>query len=77
MHIKKNEMPTTWPLPRKGRGKRFIAVPSHATGKGISVLFILRDVLKIARSRKEVFHCIYINFGAFFFGLRNFLSSID
>ena len=53
MHIKKNEMPTTWPLPRKGRGKRFIAVPSHATGKGISLLFVLRDVLKIARSRKE------------------------
>ncbi len=53
-HIKKTQMPTSWPIPRKGRGKRFVAVPSHATSKGISVLFLLRDVLKIAKTRKEV-----------------------
>lgn len=46
-------MPTTWPLPRKNKRKRFIAVPSHASSKCISVLFILRDVLKIAKTRKE------------------------
>ena len=53
MHIKKSEMNKAWPIPRKGRGKRFVAVPSHATSKGISLLFLLRDVLKIARTRKE------------------------
>ncbi len=53
-HIKKTSMPTTWPVPRKGKRKRFLAVPSHATKKGISVLFLLRDVLKIARTKKEV-----------------------
>jgi len=53
MHIKKTQMPTSWPIPRKGKGKRFIAVPSHGTSKGISVLFLLRDVLKIAKTRKE------------------------
>lgn len=46
-------MPTTWPLPRKNHKKTFISVPSHASSKCISVLFILRDVLKIAKTRKE------------------------
>ena len=53
MHIKKTEMPTSWPVPRKGKRKRFMAVPSHATSRGISLLFLLRDVLKIAKTRKE------------------------
>ncbi|MDH3352957.1 MAG: hypothetical protein OEL87_00735 [Nanoarchaeota archaeon] len=53
MHIKKTVMPKSWPVPRKGRGKRFIAVPSHGGSKGISVLFLLRDVLKIAKTKKE------------------------
>ncbi len=55
-HIKKTVMPKTWPVPRKGKGKRYVAVPSHNTGKGISLLFLLRDVLKIANTRKEVRH---------------------
>lgn len=52
-HIKKTKMPTSWPVPRKGRGKRFIAVPSHAGSQGISLLFLLRDILKIVKTRKE------------------------
>ena len=52
--IKKTKMAKTWPVPRKGKGKRFVAVPSHAAGKGISILFLLRDVLKVADTRKEV-----------------------
>lgn len=53
MHIKKTKIPKTWPVPRKGKKKRYVAIPSHATGKGISLLFLLRDVLKIATTRKE------------------------
>jgi len=53
-HLKKTKMPKSWPVPRKGRGKRFVAVPSHSTKKGISILFLLRDVLGIASTRKEV-----------------------
>ncbi|MBU1045476.1 MAG: hypothetical protein KJ915_13905 [Candidatus Omnitrophica bacterium] len=53
-HIKKTEMPKTWPVPRKGKRKRFVAVPSHGVSKGISLLFLLRDVLDIAKTRKEV-----------------------
>jgi small subunit ribosomal protein S4e len=52
-HIKKNEMPKAWPLPRKGDKRKFIAVPSHSFSEGISLLFILRDVLKVVRTRKE------------------------
>jgi small subunit ribosomal protein S4e len=52
-HIKKTQMPTTWPVPRKGKRKRYVAVPSHATSKGISLLFLLRDVLHLAATRKE------------------------
>ena len=55
-HIKKTVMPKTWPVPRKGKRKRFVAVPSHGTRKGISLLFLIRDVLKIAKTRKEVRH---------------------
>jgi len=47
-------MPREWPVPRKAGHKKFIAVPSHAHSKGISLLFVLRDLLKIARTRKEV-----------------------
>jgi len=51
MHIKKTQIPKSWPVLRKG--KKFVAVPSHATTKGITLLFLLRDVLKIAKTRKE------------------------
>lgn len=51
MHIKKNVMPATWPVPRKG--SKYIAVPTHGFKKGITVLYILRDILKIVRSRRE------------------------
>jgi len=53
MHIKKTQMPTTWPVSRKGKRKRFVAVPSHAISRGISLLFLLRDVLKLVKTRKE------------------------
>jgi len=53
MHIKKNKMPRLWPIPRKGLKEKFVAIPSHATSKGISLLFILRNILKIAKTRKE------------------------
>jgi small subunit ribosomal protein S4e len=58
-HIKKTQMPKSWPVPRKGRGKRFVAVPSHASSKGISLLFLLRDVLKLVKTRKEAKHMTF------------------
>lgn len=53
MHVKRTKMPKTWPIARKGKRKRFIAKPEHAAGKSITVLAILRDLLKIVNTRKE------------------------
>ncbi|MEI6058488.1 MAG: S4 domain-containing protein [archaeon] len=54
MHIKRSETPKTWPIPRKGGTSKYILVSSHAQQKGISMLFIMRDLLKIAKTRKEI-----------------------
>ena len=54
MHIKRSETPKTWPIPRKGGTSKYILVSSHAQRKGISILFIARDLLKIAKTRKEI-----------------------
>lgn len=50
-HIKKSNMPKTWPIRKKG--SRFVSKPTHSLSKGISLLFVLRDMLGIAKSRKE------------------------
>jgi small subunit ribosomal protein S4e len=52
MHQKRTEMPRTWPIPRKGT--KYLALASHAKKEGISLLFVLRDILKLANTRKEV-----------------------
>lgn len=52
MHVKRNEMPKAWPMPRKGN--TFIARAEHAKGQGIPLVFILRDILKLAKTKKEV-----------------------
>jgi small subunit ribosomal protein S4e len=57
-YIKRSKMPRSWPVPRKGKRQRYIAVPSHSTSKGISLLFLLRDVLKFGQTRKEVKHFV-------------------
>jgi len=56
MHIKRSKMPKTWPVPRKGT--KFVASSSHASKNGIPLLFVLRDLLKIAKTRKEAKHLI-------------------
>jgi small subunit ribosomal protein S4e len=52
MHKKISEMPKEWPLARKGR--KYIKVSSHNSSKSIPVVFALRDMLKIAETRREV-----------------------
>lgn len=54
MHKKRTEMPKAWPVARKSTKQRFIAAPRHAAGNSITVLVILRDILKMATTRKEV-----------------------
>ena len=53
-HIKRQETPKNWPIPRKG--SKFII---KGDAKGIPLLVILRDILKIAKNRKEVKKAIH------------------
>lgn len=52
MHQKRNKISKTWPIHRKGT--KFVAIASHNSKKGIPLLFLIRNVLKIAETRKEV-----------------------
>lgn len=51
MHLKRQEAPKKWPIPRKGTV--YVAKPSFNLKNGIPLLVVLRDVLKIIRNRKE------------------------
>jgi small subunit ribosomal protein S4e len=51
MHLKRQEVPKSWPIPRKG--KTFVVRPQSNLEKGIPLLIVLRDMLKIIQNRKE------------------------
>ncbi|MBI2044118.1 KOW motif-containing protein [Candidatus Pacearchaeota archaeon] len=52
MHLKRQQVPKNWPIPRKGT--TYVVRPRSEIDKGIPILVILRDVLKLAQNRKEV-----------------------
>lgn len=52
MHLNRANIKKTWPIPRKGT--KYIAVATHEKNRGIPLLIILRDLLKVAENRKEV-----------------------
>ena len=52
MHIKRKTIPDFWPIPRTGT--KYMAVPSHNPYNSVSLMMILRDILKIAKTRKEI-----------------------
>ena len=51
MHLKRQKTPKNWPIPRKG--SVYVIRPSSSLKKGIPILIILRDILKIVQNRKE------------------------
>ncbi len=51
-YLRRQKIPKNWPLPRKGTA--YVVKPSFSTNKGIPILIILRDLLKIAQNRREV-----------------------
>lgn len=51
-YLKRQKIPKNWPLPRKG--SVYVVKPSFSMNKGIPILIILRDLLKIAQNRREV-----------------------
>ena len=57
MHLKRQESPKNWPVKRKGTV--YIVRPNSDTKKGIPVLVVLRDILKLAQNRKEAKSAIH------------------
>ncbi len=53
-HMKRQEMPKNWPVPRKGT-----AFVVKSNSKGIPILVVLRDIMKIAKDRSEVKKAIH------------------
>jgi small subunit ribosomal protein S4e len=56
-HLKRQNIPKNWPVARKGT--TFVVRPNFEKDKGLPVLIILRDMLKIAKNRKEVKKALY------------------
>lgn len=50
MHLKRNDMPKSWPLARKGT--TYVVRPMNMK-IGVPVLIALRDMLEVAENRKE------------------------
>lgn len=51
MHVKRQTIAKSWPIPRKGT--KYIVVASHNKKYALPLLVILRDMLKLARNKKE------------------------
>ena len=56
-HLKRQKVPKSWPIPRKGT--KYVVRPNFNIEKGIPILIILRDILKVAQTRKEVKKAIH------------------
>jgi len=52
MHLKRTEMPKIWAVKRKGT--KYIVRASHNLRNSLPLLVLLRDILKVARTRKEI-----------------------
>lgn len=51
MHLKRSELPKEWPIPRKGT--KYIKTFLQNKEKSIPLLIILRDVLKLVKTKRE------------------------
>lgn len=56
-HLKRQKTPKNWPISRKGTA--FVVNPLSNLKTGVPVLIILREMLKTAKTRKEVKKAIY------------------
>ncbi len=52
MYLKRSNIPKFWPVPRKGT--KYLAVASHNQNNSIPLVVVMRDLLKIAKNKKEV-----------------------
>ncbi|MEM3112815.1 MAG: S4 domain-containing protein [Candidatus Pacearchaeota archaeon] len=52
MYIKRESTRRNWPIPRKGT--KYVIAPSHSKKLGIPILVLLRDLLKLVKTRREL-----------------------
>jgi len=57
-HLKRQKSPKKWPINRKGT--KYIIKANFNQKRGIPMLVLLRDMLKIAQNRKEVKKAIHL-----------------
>ncbi len=58
MHLKRQKAPKNWPIHRKGT--KYVVKPKSDLKRGISLLIILRNMLKIVQNRKEAKKAIHL-----------------
>lgn len=58
MHLKRQEVPKSWPVYRKGT--KYVVRPDANLETGIPLLVILRDILRIVQNRKEARRAIFL-----------------
>ena len=58
MHLKRQEVPKSWPIYRKGT--KYVIRPDSNLESGIPLLVILRDMIKIVQNRKEARRVIFL-----------------
>ncbi len=59
MHLKRQLAPKSWPIYRKGT--KYVVRPRMNIRKGVPVLVVLRDILKIVQNRREAKRAIQMN----------------
>ncbi len=52
MYMKRNTAKKFWPIPRKGT--KYLAKPTHEASKSVSLIVMMREVLKLVKNRKEL-----------------------
>jgi small subunit ribosomal protein S4e len=52
MHINRKNMGTFFPIPR--RGSKYVAVPTHNQHESIPLIVVMRDMLKLVKTKKEL-----------------------
>ena len=57
-HLKRQEIPKNWPIPRKGT--TYLVKPLSDLSNSIPLLIVLRNLLKVAQNRREVKRIIHL-----------------
>jgi small subunit ribosomal protein S4e len=52
MHLNRNNIGKFWPIPRKGT--KYLAVPSYNHSQAIPLIVVVRDILKLVTTKKEL-----------------------